>query len=128
MLESSDGERFLVEDSVMVEWQSMDHLVKMNHSSDYPIWFPCITADILGKVIAFSKKHADDSDSAINFTSMGIGAGHPENIYAWDTNFVNVSKKTLADLIVVRLSEFLMILKWFFVFLMTWIFHWNFIS
>ncbi|KAF3434791.1 hypothetical protein FNV43_RR21877 [Rhamnella rubrinervis] len=95
VLESSDGKIFVVEDSVMVEWRSMDHLLKIDRSSHDPIWFPSITGDILAMVIDFSKKHADDSAS-----SSVAGPGHSENIYAWDTNFVKVSKKTLADLIV----------------------------
>jgi S-phase kinase-associated protein 1 len=93
MLKSSDGEEFKVEEAVVMESQTIRHMIE-DKCADNGILLPNVNSKILSKVIEYCKKHVQlaakpDGASALSST---------EDIKNWEAEFVNVDKATLFDL------------------------------
>ncbi|KAI3877249.1 hypothetical protein MKX03_016053 [Papaver bracteatum] len=78
-LKASDGEEFVVEESVAVQSQTIKNLID-DDCTDNGIPLPNVTSKILGKVVEYCKKH--------------------DELKAWDAaEFLKVDQATLFDLI-----------------------------
>ncbi|XP_020574235.1 SKP1-like protein 1A [Phalaenopsis equestris] len=81
---SSDGEAFLVEEAVVMESQTIRHVIE-DVPEDNVIPLPKVNSEILSKVIEYCKKHVDSAAE--------------EDLKGWDSNFVKVDQATLFGLI-----------------------------
>ncbi|PIA44417.1 hypothetical protein AQUCO_01700187v1 [Aquilegia coerulea] len=87
-LNSSDGESFEVEETVILQSQTIKHMIE-DECADNGIPLPNVTAKILAKVIEYCKKHVEvDGQST-----------EEEELKNWDADFVKVDQATLFDLI-----------------------------
>ncbi|KAL0914018.1 hypothetical protein M5K25_017515 [Dendrobium thyrsiflorum] len=96
-LKSSDGEEFLVEETVAMESQTIRHMIE-DGCADSGIPLPNVNSKILSKVIEYSKKHVE---SAAKAAAAGGGDEKTaeEDLKGWDSDFVKVDQATLFDLI-----------------------------
>ncbi|KAH7664133.1 S-phase kinase-associated protein 1 [Dioscorea alata] len=85
-LQSSDGETFEVEGSVLMESQVIKPLIEEDCAENIPLYN--VTSKTISKVIEYCKKHADHASKASD-----------DEIKAWDADFVKVDQDTLFDLI-----------------------------
>ncbi|KAM0950033.1 putative S-phase kinase-associated protein [Dioscorea sansibarensis] len=92
VLKSSDGETFEVEESVLMESQTIKHLIEDDCAENIPL--PNVTSKILSKVIEYCKKHVDHASKASSDEKL-----IDDEIKAWDADFVKVDQATLFDLI-----------------------------
>ncbi|KAI0500917.1 hypothetical protein KFK09_019135 [Dendrobium nobile] len=96
-LKSSDGEEFLVEETVAMESQTIRHMIE-DGCADSGIPLPNVNSKILSKVIEYCKKHVE---SAAKAAAAGGGDEKTaeEDLKGWDSDFVKVDQATLFDLI-----------------------------
>lgn len=94
-LKSCDGETFEVEELVVLESQTIKHMVE-DDCADSVIPLPNVTSKILAKVIEYCKKHVDSPKS-----SESNDRQVDEELKTWDAEFVKVDQATLFDLILV---------------------------
>ncbi|PIA28613.1 hypothetical protein AQUCO_06800047v1 [Aquilegia coerulea] len=87
-LNSSDGESFDVEEAVILQSQTIKHMIE-DDCADNGIPLPNVTAKILAKVIEYCKKHVEVEGQSIE----------QEELKSWDADFVRVDQATLFDLI-----------------------------
>lgn len=99
VLKSSDGETFEVEESVLMESQTIKHLIEDDCAENIPL--PNVTSKILSKVIEYCKKHVDHASKASSDEKL-----IDDEIKAWDADFVKVDQATLFDLILVINVDF----------------------
>lgn len=103
-LKSSDGEEFLVEETVAMESQTIRHMIE-DGCADSGIPLPNVNSKILSKVIEYCKKHVESASKA-----AAAGGGDEktaeEDLKGWDSDFVKVDQATLFDLILVCISCF----------------------
>ncbi|XP_057541583.1 SKP1-like protein 1B [Amaranthus tricolor] len=92
-LKSCDGETFEVEEQVVLESQTIKHMVE-DDCADSVIPLPNVTSKILAKVIEYCKKHVDSPKSSENNVRQV-----DEELKTWDADFVRVDQATLFDLI-----------------------------
>ncbi|PIA39086.1 hypothetical protein AQUCO_02700336v1 [Aquilegia coerulea] len=85
-LKSSDGEAFDVEEAIILESQTIKHMIE-DECADDGIPLPNVTSNILAKVIEYCKKHVEGGQSST------------EELKSWDADFVEVDQATLFDLI-----------------------------
>ncbi|KAK4853945.1 hypothetical protein QYF36_016754 [Acer negundo] len=78
-LNSSEGEAFEVDEAVVLESQTINHMIELG----FPL--PNVSSKILSKVIEYCKKHGESPKS--------------DDLKAWDAEFVKVDQDTLFDLI-----------------------------
>ncbi|KAF5200149.1 Type 2 dna topoisomerase 6 subunit b-like [Thalictrum thalictroides] len=93
-LKSSDRKAFEVEENVAFQSKTIEHLIKKTSvpmMASIPL--PVVTANILGKVIEYCRKHVDDSNMKED------DAVAREDLKKWDAEFVKVDAATLLDLI-----------------------------
>ena len=107
-LKSCDGETFEVEEQVVLESQTIKHMVE-DDCADSVIPLPNVTSKILAKVIEYCKKHVDSPKSSENNVRQV-----DEELKTWDADFVRVDQATLFDLILVCSHYFF--LKFFYLF------------
>ncbi|KAF5204711.1 Skp1-like protein 1a [Thalictrum thalictroides] len=86
-LKSSDGEAFDVEETVILQSQTIKHMIE-DECADDGIPVPNVTSKILAKVIEYCKQHAEGGES----TEEAV-------LKKWDADFVSVDLATLFDLI-----------------------------
>ncbi|XWS40208.1 hypothetical protein CRYUN_Cryun18bG0120800 [Craigia yunnanensis] len=89
MFKSSDGETFEVEEAVAMESQTIKHMIEEDCANN-EIPLPNVTSKILSKVLEYCKKHVDAADDKEKY---------PDELKAWDADFVKVDQNTLFDLI-----------------------------
>ncbi|KAF5728059.1 SKP1-like protein 1B-like [Tripterygium wilfordii] len=81
---SFEGDRFEVEETVVLQSQTVKHMIE-DDCTDGGVPTPNVTSKILTKVIEFLKKHAESSKE--------------EDLNAWDAEFIRVDQSVLFDLI-----------------------------
>ena len=96
-LKSSDGEEFLVEETVAMESQTIRHMIE-DGCADNGIPLPNVNSKILSKVIEYCKKHVE-SAAKPSVTAAGDEKAAEEDLKGWDSDFVKVDQATLFDLI-----------------------------
>ncbi|CAJ2655395.1 SKP1-like protein 1A [Trifolium pratense] len=85
-LKSNDGQTFEVEHAIVLESQTIKHMIEDCADDEIPI--PNVTGTILAKVIEYCKKHVEASnDKPSN-----------DDLKKWDEDFVKVDQATLYDL------------------------------
>ncbi|PIA61928.1 hypothetical protein AQUCO_00200133v1 [Aquilegia coerulea] len=84
-LKSSDSIAFEVEEVVVLQSETIKHLLEKPERMLASILLPDVTANILGKVIEYCTKHVGNSN-------------RKEDLKKWDAEFVNVDPVTLLDL------------------------------
>ncbi|PIA50655.1 hypothetical protein AQUCO_01200103v1 [Aquilegia coerulea] len=87
-LRSSDGEAFEVDEAVIVQSQTIKHMIEDECASDV-IPLANVTSKIMAKVIEYCKKHVENQECTDDI-----------DLKSWDTDFVkDVDQGTLFDLI-----------------------------
>ncbi|KAI3939469.1 hypothetical protein MKW98_022337, partial [Papaver atlanticum] len=86
-LKSSDGEDFVVEESVALYSHTIKHVIE-DSCVDNGIPLPNVTSKIYAKVIEYRRKHDDHVDEK-----------EKEKLKNWDAEFVKVDQPILFDLI-----------------------------
>ncbi|KAF5202162.1 Skp1-like protein [Thalictrum thalictroides] len=84
-LMSSDGDAFDVEEIVILESQTIKHMIEDDCAGD-GIPLPNVTSKILAKVIEYCKKHVEKQLTE-------------EEVKKWDAEFAQVDQATLYDLL-----------------------------
>ncbi|XP_044508438.1 SKP1-like protein 1B [Mangifera indica] len=79
-LTSSNGEAFEVDEVVVLESQTIKHMINPD-AIENRISLPNVTSEILSKVIEYCKKHVEATQS--------------DDLNTWDAEFVNVDRATL---------------------------------
>nr|QKV43681.1 SKP1-like protein [Dianthus caryophyllus] len=109
-LKSSDGEDFEVDEAVLLESQTIKHMIE-DGCADSVIPLPNVTGKILAKVIEYCKKHLEAGDhnkasssssSLYSSSSSSFGVGDDDankELQNWDKEFLEVDQDTLFDLI-----------------------------
>ncbi|PIA55359.1 hypothetical protein AQUCO_00800245v1 [Aquilegia coerulea] len=87
-LNSSDGESFDVEEAVILQSQTIKHMIE-DDCADNGIPLPNVTAKILAKVVEYCKKHFEVEGQSTE----------EEQLKTWDADFVRVDQDTLFNLI-----------------------------
>ncbi|KAJ8452969.1 hypothetical protein Cgig2_014732 [Carnegiea gigantea] len=87
-LNSSDGETFEVEEAVLLQSQTIKHMIE-DDCANNAIPLPNVTGKTLSKIIEYCKKHVTANASAAT----------SEDLKAWDADFVKVDQNTLFDMI-----------------------------
>ncbi|KAG0460762.1 hypothetical protein HPP92_020627 [Vanilla planifolia] len=90
-LKSSDGEEFVVEQSVAMLSQTILHMIE-DGCAESGIPLPNVSSKILAKVVEYCKKHVESSSAADDKAAE-------EDLKNWDADFVKVDQATLFDLI-----------------------------
>ncbi|KAH0456650.1 hypothetical protein IEQ34_014557 [Dendrobium chrysotoxum] len=96
-LKSSDGEEFLVDETVAMESQTIRHMIE-DGCADSGIPLPNVNSKILSKVIEYCKKHVESAAKAAAAGGGDEKTGE-EDLKGWDSDFVKVDQATLFDLI-----------------------------
>ncbi|KAL0914015.1 hypothetical protein M5K25_017512 [Dendrobium thyrsiflorum] len=96
-LKSSDGEVFLVEETVAMESQTIRQMIE-DGCADSGIPLPNVNSKILSKVIEYCKKHVELAAKP-SVAAGGDEKSAEEDLKGWDSDFVKVDKATLFDLI-----------------------------
>ncbi|PWA48390.1 S-phase kinase-associated protein 1-like, SKP1/BTB/POZ domain protein [Artemisia annua] len=91
LLESKDGERFELEESVALQSKTIEHMIE-DGCADSVIPTPNITGKILSKVIEYCNKHAETSKKGANKVTA-------EDLKEFDAEFVKVDQGTLFAII-----------------------------
>ncbi|KAF3434792.1 hypothetical protein FNV43_RR21878 [Rhamnella rubrinervis] len=88
-LESSDGETFEVDVSVVAKWKAIKNTVKKAKTKTRvkPITMKGVTRDTLTKIIQYSEKHAQAEASASDGINDSDSGGVDDNLEPWDTQF-----------------------------------------
>ncbi|XP_051205374.1 SKP1-like protein 1 [Lolium perenne] len=98
MLKSSDGEEFKVEEAVVMESQTIRHMIE-DKCADNGILLPNVNSKILSKVIEYCNKHAQAAKPVADGAADGASALSPaEDLKNWDAEFIKVDHATLFDL------------------------------
>ncbi|XP_051205375.1 SKP1-like protein 1 [Lolium perenne] len=98
MLKSSDGEEFKVEEAVVMESQTIRHMIE-DKCADNGIPLPNVNSKILSKVIEYCNKHAQAAKPVADGAADGASALSPaEDLKNWDAEFIKVDHATLFDL------------------------------
>jgi S-phase kinase-associated protein 1 len=96
-LQSSDMEKFDVEEAVAMKSQTIKHMIEDDCANNV-IPLPNVSAKILTKVIEYCKEHVKADAAGDSDTSSA-------DLKTFDQKFVDVDQATLFDLILVRLSS-----------------------
>ena len=99
-LKGSDGELFQVEETVVLQSETIKHMIE-DDCADTTIPLPNVTSKILAKVIEYCKKHVEAPKSEDKVTE--------EDLKSFDADFVKVDQGMLFDLILVRMSSFMLV-------------------
>ncbi|GAB2295454.1 SCF ubiquitin ligase complex protein SKP1b [Dionaea muscipula] len=97
VLKTSDGEIFVVDETVAMEFQTIKILDVDDVSCDN-IPLPNVTGRILAKVIEYCKKHVENRKKEDTYWSPNDRCADDE-MKKWDEDFVKVDQDTLFDLI-----------------------------
>jgi S-phase kinase-associated protein 1 len=97
-LQSSDMEKFDVEEAVAMKSQTIKHMIEDDCANNV-IPLPNVSAKILTKVIEYCKEHVKGDAAA------GDSDTSSTDLKTFDQKFVDVDQATLFDLILVRLSS-----------------------
>ncbi|CAJ2633187.1 SKP1-like protein 1A-like [Trifolium pratense] len=98
-LKSSDGQSFEVDEAVARESQTIKHVLD-DRADDKEIPIPEVNSKILAKVIEYCKKHVEAATA-----SSDEKHNAENNLMVWDSEFINVDKFTVFELI--RASNYL---------------------
>jgi hypothetical protein len=101
-LRSSDGEEFEVEEVLVLESQTIKHMIEDECDGVIPL--PNVSAKILSKVIEYCRKHVQTRAALAPDGDMSTNAAGTE-LKTFDEDFVKVDQATLFDLILVSLSS-----------------------
>ncbi|KAK1644929.1 hypothetical protein QYE76_062734 [Lolium multiflorum] len=97
-LKSSDGEQFEVDEAVVMESQTICHMIE-DKCADNGIPLPNVNSKILSKVIEYCNKHAQAAKPVADGAADGASALSPaEDLKNWDAEFIKVDHATLFDL------------------------------
>jgi S-phase kinase-associated protein 1 len=99
-LQSSDMEKFDVEEAVAMKSQTIKHMIEDDCANNV-IPLPNVSAKTLTKVIEYCKEHVK-ADAA---GAAGDSDTSSTDLKTFDQKFVDVDQATLFDLILVRLSS-----------------------
>ncbi|MFS7927780.1 putative S-phase kinase-associated protein [Helianthus anomalus] len=91
VLKTSDGETFEVEELVVLESQTIKHMIE-DDCANTTIPLPNVTSKTLSMVIEYCKKHVESTKSEDKKTAE-------EDLKAFDSEFVKVDVDSLFDLI-----------------------------
>ena len=92
-LQSFDGEIFQINKTIAMKLKTVKTLLEdLGDEDDEVIPLPNVSSDILKKVIQWTEHHENDPEDDDNQDKA------PVKIPSWDSNFLNVSYKTLVDL------------------------------
>ncbi|XP_062023028.1 SKP1-like protein 1A [Rosa rugosa] len=94
ILNSSDGEKFEIDEAVGLESQTIKHMVE-DGCADNAIPLPNVTGVILAKVIEYCKRHVEDKESKNEDNKND----KEESLKKFDAEFVKVDRNVLFDLI-----------------------------
>ncbi|KAJ3696602.1 hypothetical protein LUZ61_000307 [Rhynchospora tenuis] len=94
-LRSSEGEEFVVTETVAKMSQTICHMIE-DDCVDGIIPLPNVNTKILTKVMEYCNKHVPDEQPADGSTASQTDK---ENLEKWDKEFVNVDQGTLFNLI-----------------------------
>ncbi|KAI5010134.1 hypothetical protein ZWY2020_012271 [Hordeum vulgare] len=108
-LKSSDGEEFDVDKTVVMESQTLRHMIE-DECADNVISFPNVNSKILSKVIEYCKQHVQVRPKPADSTAANAAANSSTSAPAatpaptvdmksWDAEFIKVDQATLYDLI-----------------------------
>ncbi|KAF5175504.1 Skp1-like protein [Thalictrum thalictroides] len=89
-LRSSDGDAFEVEETVILQSQTIKHMIE-DDCADNGIPLPNVTSKILAKVIEYCKEHVEEDNQD--------ESAEKKDLKLWDAEFVKVDQATLFDLI-----------------------------
>ncbi|XP_027108277.1 SKP1-like protein 1B [Coffea arabica] len=92
VLNSSDGETFEVEESVILQSQTIKHMIE-DDCANSAIPLPNVTGTILAKVLEYCKQHVKPNDGEES------SKDEAESLKSFDAEFVKVDQKTLFDII-----------------------------
>ncbi|XP_027062344.1 SKP1-like protein 1B [Coffea arabica] len=92
VLNSSDGETFEVEESVILQSQTIKHMIE-DDCANSAIPLPNVTSTILAKVLEYCKQHVKPNDGEES------SKDEAEGLKSFDAEFVKVDQKTLFDII-----------------------------
>ncbi|XP_027185796.1 SKP1-like protein 1B [Coffea eugenioides] len=92
VLNSSDGETFEVEESVILQSQTIKHMIE-DDCANSAIPLPNVTGTILSKVLEYCKQHVKPNDGEES------SKDEVESLKSFDAEFVKVDQKTLFDII-----------------------------
>ncbi|CDP16774.1 unnamed protein product [Coffea canephora] len=92
VLNSSDGETFEVEESVILQSQTIKHMIE-DDCANSAIPLPNVTGTILAKVLEYCKQHVKPNDGEES------SKDEAERLKSFDAEFVKVDQKTLFDII-----------------------------
>ncbi|XP_047047456.1 SKP1-like protein 1 [Lolium rigidum] len=95
-LRSSDGEEFEVEEVLVLESQTIKHMIEDECDGVIPL--PNVSAKILSKVIEYCRKHVQTRAALAPDGDMSTNAAGTE-LKTFDEDFVKVDQATLFDLI-----------------------------
>ncbi|KAG6526435.1 SKP1-like protein 1B [Zingiber officinale] len=94
ILLSSEGDAFEVDTAVAMASQTIKHMIE-DRCTEGGIPLPNVTSRILAKVLEYCKMHVND----YSVLSDDVTKLVPEELTAWDAEFVSVDQETLFSII-----------------------------